>query len=197
MTRVSLRDRKARAIEAAAEEYDAAVQPEVEREPQPASTANQVEESTPVTPPAPCKAPAKARTAGTVRVGIYFHPDEFDRAKAAYLADWQHGGQADTFARWIAAAMDTHARRTPQERAELAKPRPTGQGSGGSRSFTLPADSVTRMRAAIAADQAENRWPTDSGWCGEAISAAADLAERKSGGKLPPAPPRLPNRLTR
>lgn len=198
MTRVSLRDRKARAIEAAAEEYGAAVQPEAEGEPQPASTTEKPSAAaSPVTPPATRKPQAKASTAGTVRVGIYFHPEEFDRAKAAYLADWQHGGQADTFARWIAAAMDSHARRTPQERAELAKPRPPGQGSGGSRSFSLPADSVTRMRAAIAADQAENRWPTDSGWCGEAINAAADLAERKSGGKLPPAPPRLPNRLTR
>lgn len=42
------------------------------------------------------------------------------------------------------------------------------------------------MRAAIVEGQAENRWPTDSGWCGEAINAAADQAERKSGSKLPP-----------
>jgi len=129
---------------------------------------------------------------------MYFHPEEFDRAKAAYLADWQHGGQADTFARWIAAAIDTHARRTPQQRAELAKPSPRrDRGRAGTRSFSLPADSVTRMRAAILEDQATNRWPTDSAWCGEAVAAAADEAEQKAGGQLPPAPPRLPNRLTR
>lgn len=141
--------------------------------------------------------PARAGESATVRLGIYFHPEEFDRAKAAYLADWQHGGQADTFARWIAAAMDTHARRSTQERAVLAKPANRDRGSGGTRSFTLPADSVGRMRAAIAEDQAVNRWPTDSGWCGDAVAAAVGLAEQRAGGQLPPAPPRLPNRLTR
>lgn len=194
MPRVSLRDRKARAIEAAAADYDAAVQPATQSEPEPVATPEKRTE--PTTPVARRKPAAKA-AAGTVRIGIYFHPEEFDRAKAAYLADWQHGGHADTFARWIAAAMDTHAARTPQERAELATPRSPGQGSGGSRSFTLPADSVARMRAAISADQAANRWPTDSGWCGEAITTAVARAEEKSGGQLPPAPPRLPNRLTR
>ena len=154
----------------------------------------------PVVKPAqrPTPRPAKAGETATVRLGMYFHPEEFDRAKAAYLADWQHGGQADTFARWIAAAIDTHARRTPQQRAELAKPAPRrDRGRAGTRSFNLPADSVARMRAAILEDQATNRWPTDSAWCGDAVAAAANQAEQRAGGTLPPAPLRLPNRLTR
>lgn len=36
-----------------------------------------------------------------VRQGIYITADEFADAKRANLADWQAGGQADTFARWI------------------------------------------------------------------------------------------------
>lgn len=154
----------------------------------------------PVVKPArrPTPQPAKASETATVRLGMYFHPEEFDRAKAAYLADWQHGGQADTFARWIAAAIDTHARRTPQQRAELAKAATRrDRGRAGTRSFNLPADCVARMRAAILEDQAINRWPTDSAWCGDAVAVAAEEAERKAGGVLPPAPPRLPNRLVR
>lgn len=143
------------------------------------------------------KAIVGAGESSTDRVGIYFHPAEFDRAKAAYLSDWRNGGQADTFARWVAAAMDAHARRTTTERAALARTRVSGQGSGGSRSFTIPTVVVARMRAAIEADQAGNRWPSDSAWCGEAVAVAADLAEKRAGGSLPPAPSRLPNRLKR
>ena len=60
-----------------------------------------------------------------VRQGIYITADEFADAKRAHLADWQAGGQADTFARWIGAVTDAHAARTAAERAELA--RPTGR----------------------------------------------------------------------
>lgn len=142
------------------------------------------------------KAPA---TAGeTARLGIYLTPAEFDNAKAAYLADWTHGGTADTFARWIAAAIDTHAARTPQERAATATPRGRAEErTGSTRSFSIPTDTVGRMRAAISADHQGGRWPSDSAWCGEAIAHAVDAARAKNGGTLPTPPPRLPNRLVR
>lgn len=106
-------------------------------------------------------------------------------------------GEADTFARWIAAAIDTYARRTPEQRAG-AKPRGRAEKrTGSSRSFAIPTDTVARMRAAITADQQAGRWPSDSAWCGEAIAAAVDQARNQAGGSLPTPPPRLPNRLVR
>lgn len=133
----------------------------------------------------------------TERLGLYLTPAEFDDAKAAYLADWKNGGQADTFARWIAAAIDTYAQRTPKQRAG-AKPRGRAEErTGSTRSFAIPTDTVARMRSAITADQHASRWPSDSAWCGEAIAAAVDQARRRGGGSLPTPPPRLPNRLVR
>ena len=41
----------------------------------------------------------------TSRLGVYLTADEFADAKAAYLADWTNGGQADTFGRWCAEAI--------------------------------------------------------------------------------------------
>ena len=149
------------------------------------------------TAPAPVIASTDAKgESRAVRQGIYMTADEFADAKSAYLADWQAGGQADTFARWIGAVIDAHAARTAAERAELA--RPTGRSehrTGASRSFTLAADTIDRMRAAIAEDQAAGRWPTDSAWCGDAIAAAVERARAR--GPLPAAPERLPNRLRR
>ena len=125
-------------------------------------------------------------------------PEEFTDAKAAYLADWNAGGQAETFARWIAAAFDAHARRSTGERVELA--RETGRAeerTGSTRSICIPTDTVTRMRAAITADQKAGRWPSNSGWCGDAIAAAVNHARQRDGGHLPTPPSRLPNLLAR
>ncbi len=137
-------------------------------------------------------------TAETTRVGIYLTPEEFEQAKAGYLADWQAGGHADTFARWITAALETHADRTPAQRADLSTPRPrAAERSGASRSFTIPTSTVSRLRAAIAADQHTGRWPTVSAWCADAIALAVQTAQDHAGGTLPTPPARLPNRLVR
>lgn len=198
MARVSLKDRKRLAIEAEAAQFETSRETDVVAPP--SSPATQAEPSTPASSvkiPKPPKAQSRAALSATTRVGIYFRDAEFDRAKAAYLSDWQHGGQADTFARWIAGAIDLHAARDPQERAKLERPQREGEGSGGSRSFSLPSDAVDRMRKAIVADQQTNRWPTASAWSGDAIAAAVGAAEAAAGGSLPPAPARLPNRLSR
>jgi hypothetical protein len=154
------------------------------------------ERPAPTAAASPTRASRKAAPAS--RIGVYLTPEEFTDAKAAYLADWQHGGTADTFARWIAAAIDTHAARTAAERAEHARPRSrAATRTGSSRSFPVPEQSIAAMRAAIAADQRAGRWPTDSAWCGDAIAAAAERDRANAGGTLPPPPARLPNRLTR
>jgi len=134
----------------------------------------------------------------TTRIGIYLTPALFNAAKAAYLVDWRLGGHSDTFARWIAAAIDAHAARTPQQRADLERDTSRAtERSGSPRSFSIPASSADRMRRAIAADQQANRWPTVSGWCGDAIASSVSEATRRAGGQMPEPPARLPNRLVR
>ncbi|MFT8395937.1 hypothetical protein [Propionibacterium sp.] len=158
-------------------------------------------------PRGPVHAPAKpvtrtarqSRTASgsTARLGIYLTRDQFLGAKAAYLADWTNGGDADTFARWIAAALDTHAARTPEQRAATAPKGRADRRTGSTRSFAIPTTTVARMRTAITADQHAGRWPTDSAWCGDAIDRAVETARAINGGALPTPPARLPNRLVR
>lgn len=138
------------------------------------------------------------RASETVRLGVYLTPAEFTAAKAAYLAAWQLGGEADTFARWIASTLDAHARRTPQERAEGTEPKGRAETrTGSSRSFNIPTDSAARVREAITADQGLGRWLSDSAWMGEAIATAVEQTRAANGGTLPTPPPRLPNRLAR
>lgn len=146
-------------------------------------------------PAAPRK--AAAGTVATARLGIYLTPAEFDAAKAGYLADWSNGGEADTFSKWIAGAIEAYAARTPKQRADAAPRGRAEERTGATRSFAVPTDTVGRMRAAITADQHAGRWPSDSAWCSEAIAAAANQARDQNGGILPTPPQRLPNRLVR
>lgn len=147
---------------------------------------------------APQTAPAATGGPASGRVGTYLTPDEFESAKGAYLADWNNGGDANTFTRWVTDAIEAHARLTPEQRAGLAKVRGRADHrTGASRSFTIPDDTITRMRQAIAADNAAGSWPTASAWCGDAIAAAVDRARDLNRGALPTPPPRLPKLLTR
>ncbi len=132
------------------------------------------------------------------RIGIYLQPSEFEDAKAAYLADWNSGGRADTFAGWVAVAIIRHAGRTPLGRARLTRPRPRGQGEPGiARTFAVPADVVTTMRTALALDRRDGHWTSESAWYADAIAAAVDTARVAAGGGLPTPPARLPNQLRR
>ena len=201
MARRTLRDRNRAAIGIDTDIPQAPIEPPPVGE-GPATAAEPAEPQTTTSPPAeqPTPPPAAATTGAgaTARLGIYLTPVEFDQAKAGYLADWTNGGTADTFARWIAAAIDTHAARTPRQRATEAQPRErSDERTGSTRSFSIPVETVARMRAAITADQHAGRWPSDSAWCGEAISLAVSAARDRNGGALPTPPPRLPNRLVR
>lgn len=200
MTRRSLRDRNRAAI---------ALDPEapapVDSLPADVAVAEPVGERSAGLPTKVVKKPVRREKAApasgatqTARLGIYLTPEEFTNAKAAYLADWTHGGQADTFARWIAAAIDTHARRTAKQRSARSQLKERAdERTGSTRSFSIPIDTVSRMRAAITADQYAGRWPSDSAWCGEAIALAVDAARNQAAGPLPVPPTRLPNRLVR
>lgn len=190
--RTSLKDRRAAAIKPS--------------EPQP-EVATSPPQVTPQRPPQhkpgksttePGERGAKTAAGETARVGIYLSADEFSAAKAAYLADWNAGGEASTFARWVAEAIEDYAEQTPQQRDVWAEPQGRGsQRRGSSRSFTIPTETVAAMRGAITADHQAGRWPSDSAWCAEALSWAVEQARGRSGGTLPSPPPRLPNRLAR
>lgn len=147
--------------------------------------------------PRPAVPRKAAGAAATARLGIYLTPEEFDAAKAGYLADWSNGGGADTFSKWIAGAIEVYAARTPKQRAAALPRGRAEERTGATRSFAVPTDTVGRMRAAITADQNAGRWPSDSAWCSEAIAAAANQARDQNGGTLPTPPQRLPNRLVR
>ena len=121
MTRRSLRDRNRAAIALDPETPDLehTAEPRSSARPSttPAATEEPTEEPTPAPPkatppsapprtprkPTPTRKAATAAVGETARLGIYLTPAEFDDAKAAYLADWTNGGEADSFARWIAA----------------------------------------------------------------------------------------------
>lgn len=195
MARRSLRDRNSAAIaHESAEPTETLVTPDVE-EPavlQPALVA----EKRPAVRSKKTQDPAGAGF--TDRLGIYLTPAEFNGARAAYLADWSNGGEADTFARWIAVALDAHASRTPKQRADRGGLRGRSEErTGSTRSFNIPTVTMKRMRAAITADQQAGRWPSDSAWAAEAIGLAVDDARASNGGTLPTPPDRLPNRLVR
>lgn len=148
---------------------------------------------------APAKPRPQTNTASTQRIGIYFRPGQFEAAKSAYLVDWQAGGEADTFALWIAAAVERHASLTPALRATATKKLHAGESGerGLTRSFNLPDTTVAAIKEAMAADREAGHWGSQSEFCGVAIAAATEAARERAGGTLPPAPARLPNRLIR
>lgn len=145
----------------------------------------------------PARRPAPRASTQTVRIGVYFRRGEFDSARAAYLADWTAGGEADTLARWVGHAMTTHAGRTTEQRAGAERKHAEPGDRADTRSFSVPAAAAERMREAIEEDHQHGRWPTDSAWVGDAIAAAVQEATKRAGGQLPAPPARLPNRLVR
>ena len=178
---------------------EAPAQPVAAKEPEAPAEAPQPAPAAPKATPAAQKTPAPTASASEVtRIGIYLTKEQFTGAKAAYLADWINGGEANTFTRWIGEVLSTHAERTPQERLERSTLRDRStERIGSSRSFNVPTAAVEKMRAAITADHAVGRWPSDSAWCAEAIDLATETAKEKNGGTLPTPPVRLPNRLSR
>lgn len=193
MARRSLRDRNADAI---AHHAEPTPEPEAAA-PAAAPPAPDEPRVTRATRAAPAK-PAPAGQSAVERLGIYLTRTRFDDARSAYLADWTNGGEDDTFARWIASALDAHAARTARQRSDDNRITPhADHRTGETRSFKIPEATVSRVRAAIGDDQRAGRYPSLSGWSGEAIDVAIDAARHRNGGTLPPAPDRLPNKLVR
>ena len=134
----------------------------------------QPQRSTPARKQAPAQPPAGAG----VRCGIALSPEAWALARGAFLADWAAGGTADVFPRWVEHAMLAHARRTPEQRAELAGPAPKGAAV---RTVLLDQEVVDAMHQAIEDDTATGRVRSDRRWIGEALEAAIESTRRRDG----------------
>lgn len=131
----------------------------------------------------------------TTKISIWVTPQVFDDAKSAFLADFDTlpADQAqDTFAKWVARALDLHAARTPKERTGLEAER-NDDGKSGPRSFTIPQATMAALEAALVDDRRAGRVTSRSQFAFEALKAATEEARQRNGGALPPAPARLPN----
>jgi len=141
----------------------------------------------------------------TIPVGIYWKPGVWDLARSAYVADLDTDPESPgSFVGWLARALELHARRTPQQRAELAV---AGESHPALVSVTrksfnkkhdLPASTMTALEDALVADRQElGRMLARSAFAQEAVIIAAEEARRRLGRELPPPPQKLSNRPPR
>ncbi|MDN4161883.1 hypothetical protein [Nocardioides abyssi] len=141
----------------------------------------------------------------TIPVGIYWKPGVWDLARSAYIADLDTDVDSpDSFVGWLAQALEFHAKRSPQQRAELAA---TGENHPALVSVTrksfnkkhdLPASTIEAVEDALVADRQElGRMLARSTFAQEAVIAAAEDARRRLGRDLPPPPQKLSNRPPR
>lgn len=136
----------------------------------------------------------------TTWVGVYWERAVLDLARSAYFADLY--GEPDSpgsFEGWLNRALEQHAGRTPQQRAELAElavdPDPRRKISRG---YRVDPETFADLEKAIVADGQElGRVVSRSGFVHEAVLAAAEDSRRRLGRALPPAPERLPTRPVR
>ena len=159
--------------------------------PSAASTVNADAASTApsaVTPVSTAGASSAVGAGGAGTISVSLTTQQLNDARAAFLADWEHGSDATTFTTWIQNVLLAHAARTPTQRATL-----TVTASGQTRSFRITDNTRAQINEAVAADCAAGRWVTLSTWAAAAINAAVDAARQR--GPLPTPPNRLPGRL--
>ncbi len=98
----------------------------------------------------------------TIPVGIYWKPGVWDLARSAYLADLDTDAESPgSFVGWLAQALELHARRSPQQRSELAAAgeKHPALVSVTRKSFNkkhdLPASTIEAVEDALVADRQE------------------------------------------
>ena len=141
----------------------------------------------------------------TIPVGIYWKPGVWDLARSAYIADLDTDADSPgSFVGWLAQALEVHAKRSPQKRAELAAACENHPAlvSVTRKSFNkkhdLPASTIEAVEDALVADRQElGRMLARSAFAQEAVIAAAEEARRRLGRDLPPPPQKLSNRPPR
>ena len=141
----------------------------------------------------------------SIPVGIYWKPGVWDLARSAYIADLDTDADSPgSFVGWLTQALDLHARRSPQQRAELAAEgeKHPALVSVTRKSFNkkhdLPASTMETVEEALVADRQElGRMLARSAFAQEAVIAAAEDSRRRLGRELPPPPQKLSNRPPR
>lgn len=136
-----------------------------------------------------------------VPTGIYWDPQTWDLARAAYVADLDSDRRCpDAFVGWLHLILEDHAGRTPQERAQLdiSTPARRREGQGRNRTYPLRSSTLDLVESAIVADRREcGRVVSRSGFVHEAAVMAIAAARARLGRELPDPPARLPNRPVR
>lgn len=140
-----------------------------------------------------------------VSTGIYWDKQSWDLARSAYVADLDTDPESpDSWIGWLHRALDDHAARTPEQRAELAG---TGAlfdevadpGKGFNRAHPFARETIEAMVLAIIDDRRQQgRVLSRSQFFREAVHRAAEQARVRRGHELPPPPAgRLPTRPPR
>jgi hypothetical protein len=140
----------------------------------------------------------------TIPVGIYWKPGIWDLARSAYVADLDTDPESPgAFVGWLAQALERHAGRAPQQRAELAAaaeqhPAQVSTRKSFNKKHDLPTSTIEAVEDAIVTDRQElGRVLARSAFAQEAVIVAADEARRRLGRELPPPPQKLSNRPPR
>lgn len=149
----------------------------------------------------PASAAGPLRSAGTAttrKLGVYLSLAVFEDAKSAYLVDFDDVDGPDTFGGWVDAVLARFSSLTPQDRADATASLPeVDPGAATQRSWAVSDETIQAITAAISADRRAGRVTSRSQFAVDALRSAIVIATDRRGGSLPPAPSRLPNRLTR
>lgn len=133
------------------------------------------------------------------RLGIYWNLAVLEQARAAYVADLDALDDPPVgFARWVEDALRAHNARTPERRAALAAELgDLSPGSGGPRPIWMDDQTIDAVHQGLRDDRRAGHIRSASDYAAEAVRLATAAARERAGGKLPPAPARLPTRPTR
>ncbi|WP_338752272.1 hypothetical protein [Janibacter alittae] len=139
---------------------------------------------------------------GDSPVGLYWDPETWGRARAAYVSDLDRDPECpDAYIGWLHLAIEGHVERGHRARAEagIEQPARRRSGQGLTRTYPLKDSLVERMEDAIAADRREDgRFLGPSAFVHEAVTLAIDEAIARRGGvELPPPPAKLTTRPRR
>lgn len=135
-------------------------------------------------------------------VGLYWDPETWATARAAYLSDLDRDPQCpDAYIGWLQRVIEQHIERGPVVRAAAGVEQPARRRGGQrlTRTYPLRDELVERMDDAIVDDRRElGRALGRSSFVHEAvILGIAAATARRDDGQLPAAPARLPTRPRR
>jgi hypothetical protein len=135
-----------------------------------------------------------------VQTGIYWHREDHDLARSAYVADLDADPPGpEFFVEWLRRALERYSSLTPEARAERATDLPEIAVSRGfNQMYPLLSELLDRVERAIVEDRRQlGTARSRSAFTREAVLVAVGEAHRRRGDTLPPPPNQLPNRRPR